>query len=64
MTRVGDDVQAGMHVRVMVGVQYPTALQLLLQAGLKLGIDEFHGGPVAVLVDLTPKAHHVNNCPL
>ena len=41
-------------------MQYPAALQLLLQVGLKLGIDEFHGGLVAVLlVDLVPEAHHV-----
>ena len=47
MTQGDDEVQAGMDARVMVGVQYPADLQLLLQVGLKLGIDEFHDGLVA-----------------
>lgn len=62
MTHGGDEVQAGMDVRIMVGVQCPADLQLLLQVGLRLGLDEFHDGLVAVLlVDLAPEAHHVNN---
>ena len=65
MTRGGDEVQAGVDARVMVGVQYPADPQLLLQVGLKLGTDEFHDGLVAVLlVDLVPEAHCVNNCQL
>lgn len=36
-----------MDAGVMVGVQYPADLQLLLQVGLKLGINEFHDGLVA-----------------
>lgn len=47
MTRGGNEVQAGMDARVVVGVQYPANLQLLLQVGLKLGINEFHNGLVA-----------------
>lgn len=47
MTRGGDEVQAGMDAGVVVGVQYPADLQLLLQVGLKLGINEFYDGLVA-----------------
>lgn len=47
MTRGGDEVQAGVDAGVVVGVQYPADLQLLLQIGLKLGVDEFHDGLVA-----------------
>lgn len=47
MTRGGDEVQAGVDARVMVGVQYPADLQLLLQVGFELGINEFHDGLVA-----------------
>lgn len=47
MTRRGDEVQAGMDARVVVGVQYPAYLQFLLQVGFELGINEFHNGFVA-----------------
>lgn len=47
MTRGGDEVQAGMDSGVMVGVQHPADLQLFLEVGLKLGIDEFHDRLVA-----------------
>ena len=47
MTRGGDEVQAGVDAGIMVVVQYPEDLQLLLQVGLKLGVDEFHNGLVA-----------------
>lgn len=36
-----------MDARVVVGVQDPADLQLLLQVGFKLGIEEFHDGLVA-----------------
>lgn len=47
MTCRGDEVQAGVDARVVVGVQYPADLQFLLQVGFELGINEFHDGLVA-----------------
>lgn len=47
MTRGGDEVQAGVDSGVMVGVQHPADLQLFLQVGLELGVDEFHDRLVA-----------------
>lgn len=47
MTRGSDEIQAGVDAGVVVGVQYPADLQLLLQVGLELGINEFHDGLVA-----------------
>lgn len=47
MARGGDEVQAGVDSGVVVGVQYPADLQLLLQVGFELGVDEFYDGLVA-----------------
>ena len=42
-----DEVEADMDPRVVVVEERTADLQLLLQVGLKLGIDEFHDGLVA-----------------
>lgn len=47
VARGRDEVQAGVDSGVVVGVQHPADLQLLLQVGLELGVDEFHDGLVA-----------------
>lgn len=47
VARGRDEVQAGVDSGVVVAVQHPADLQLLLQVGLELGVDEFHDGLVA-----------------
>lgn len=47
MTRGGNEIQADMDPGVMVGVQHSSDLQLFLQVGLELCVNEFHDGLVA-----------------
>lgn len=47
MARGGDEVETGVDACVMVAVEGALDLELLLEVGLKLGIDELHDGLVA-----------------
>lgn len=44
-----DEVQAGMDPGVMVVVQNPSDLQLFLQVGFKLSINELNDGLIALV---------------